>query len=134
VGQGAIPTVGSGGQKRKRTAEAGDNVPNKRHSGPSSSTRQKMKDRASNPEGSGGPSAPNVAMKKVPASFPQRKPQGKPLRKPRTSTTGPFQTRTEHNPRIVPNVPVGSVESDDTPMDESTEKEITMEIQTQTDT
>jgi len=33
VGQGAIPTVGSGGQKRKRTAEAGDNVPNKRHSG-----------------------------------------------------------------------------------------------------
>ena len=55
VGQGAIPTVGSGGQKRKRTAEAGDNVPNKRHSGnpfdgPSSSTRQEMKDRPSNQE------------------------------------------------------------------------------------
>jgi hypothetical protein len=137
VGQGAIPALGSGGQKRKRTAEAGDNVPNKRHSDdpPSSFTRhrQKMKEQRSNPEGSGGPSAPNVAMKKVPASFPQRKPQGKPLRKPRTSTTGPFQTRTEHNPRIVPNVPVGSVESDDTPMDESTEKEITMEIQSQTE-
>jgi hypothetical protein len=83
-GQGAIPTVGSRGQKRKRTAEAGDNVPNKRHLGnpfgtPSSSTCQKMKDQPSNPEGSGGPSAPNA------------------------------------------------------PMDESTEKEITMEFQTQTD-
>ena len=145
VGQGAVPTVGSGGQKRKRTAEAGDNVPNKRHSGdpidfPSSCTRQKMKDRLSNPEGSGGPSAPNAPMEKVPASFPQRK--------PRTSTADPFQTRTEHNPPIVPNrhVPmlpssivedVGSVirrdESGDKPMDESTEKEITVEFQTQTD-
>ena len=75
VGQGAMATVGSGGQKRRRTAEAGDNVPNKRHSGnpfdgPSSSTRQKMNRRD---------------------------------------------------------------ESGDKPMDESTEKEITMEFQTQID-
>ncbi len=106
-----------------------------------------MKDRRSNPEGSGGPSAPNAPMEKVPASFPQRKPPQKPQRKPRTSTADPFQTRTEHNPPIVPNrhvpilpssiVDVGSVirrdESGDKPMDESTEKEITMEFQTQTD-
>ena len=67
MGQGAIPTLGSAGQKRKRTAEAGDNVPNKRHSGnpfgiPSSSTRQEMRDRPSNPDGSGGPSDPNAPM------------------------------------------------------------------------
>ena len=139
-GQGAIPTVGSGGQKRKRTAEAGDNVPNKRHSGnpnpfdfPSSSTRQKMKDRPSNPEGSGGPSAPNAPMEKVPASFPQRK--------PRTSTADPPIVPNRHVP-ILPSSKVedvGSVirrdESGDKPMDESTdtEKEITMEFQTQTD-
>jgi hypothetical protein len=127
AGSGVI--VGQGGQKRKRTAEAGDNVPNKRHSSNPfdipSSTRQKMKDRHSNPEGSGGPSA-----QKVPASFPQGKPRRNPQRKPRTSTADPFQTRTEHNLPIVPNrhVPispssidgdVGSVirrgESDDEP-------------------
>jgi len=67
VGQGAIPTPGSTGQKRKRTAEADDNVPNKRHSGnsfgtPSSSTRQKMRDRPSTPDSSGGPSDPNAPM------------------------------------------------------------------------
>ena len=130
VGQGAIATFGSRGQKRKRTAKAGDNVPNKRHSGnpfdgPSSSTRQKMKDRLSNPEGSGAPNAP---MEKVPTSFPQRKPQRKLQQKPRTSSVDPFQTRSEHNPPSAPN------ESGDKLMDESTEKEIAMEFQTQIDT